>query len=31
VVRDGNLLTARGPDELPAFCARLVAALAARV
>jgi len=29
VVRDGNLVTARGPDDLPAFCALFVRALAA--
>jgi protease I len=27
VMADGNLLTARGPDDLPAFCRQLVAAL----
>jgi protease I len=27
VVRDGNLITARGTDELPAFCRAIVAAL----
>jgi protease I len=27
VVVDGNLITARGPDDLPAFCRRLVACL----
>ncbi|MDB5309259.1 MAG: yraA 1 [Gemmataceae bacterium] len=31
VLRDGNLITARGPDDLPAFCRRIVAALAVRV
>ena len=31
VVRDGNLITARGPDDLPAFCQLLVAALGLRV
>jgi protease I len=31
VVTDGNLLTGRGPDDLPAFCRRLVAFLSARV
>lgn len=31
VVRDGNLLTARTPDELPTFCRRLIATLTARV
>jgi protease I len=32
VVLDGNLLTCRGPDDLPAFCGRLVSLLlAARV
>lgn len=30
-VRDGNLLTARGPDDLPNFCLRLVAGLKAKV
>lgn len=30
-VRDGHLLTARGPDDLPSFCVRLVAGLKARV
>ena len=28
VVRDGNLITSRTPDDLPAFCAALVAAIA---
>ena len=27
VVRDGNLITARGPDDLPAFCRAFLAAL----
>jgi protease I len=30
-IRDGNLLTARGPDDLPSFCIRLVAGLKAKV
>jgi len=28
VVRDGNLITSRKPDDLPAFCRELIAALA---
>jgi len=28
VVRDGNLITARKPDDLPAFCREIIAALA---
>ena len=28
VVRDGNLITSRGPDDLPAFCRELISALA---
>jgi protease I len=28
VVRDGNLITSRQPDDLPAFCATILAALA---
>ena len=31
VVRDGNLITARSPDELPALCQMLVASLGMRV
>ena len=27
VVRDGNLITSRAPDELPAFCGEIIAAL----
>jgi protease I len=27
VVTDGNLITARKPDDLPAFCRELIAAL----
>ena len=30
VVRDGNLITVRSPDDLPAFCRRLLAAMPAR-
>ena len=30
-IRDGNLLTSRGPDDLPSFCVRLVAGLKAKV
>lgn len=30
-IRDGNLLTGRGADDLPAFCQQLVSFLAARV
>lgn len=29
VVRDGNLITSRQPDDLPAFCAAIIEALAA--
>jgi protease I len=29
VVRDGNLITSRKPDDLPAFCRTIIAALAA--
>jgi protease I len=28
VVRDGNLITSRKPDDLPAFCRELIDALA---
>jgi protease I len=31
VVRDGNLLTVRGPDDIPALCRRLVGSLAVRI
>ena len=31
VIRDGNLITTRGPDDLPAFCQLFVAALTIRV
>jgi protease I len=31
VIRDLNLLTARGPDELPAFCRRLISTATAKV
>ncbi|MDO9210105.1 MAG: DJ-1/PfpI family protein, partial [Deltaproteobacteria bacterium] len=27
VVRDGNLITSRTPDDLPAFCREIIAAL----
>jgi protease I len=27
VVRDGNLITSRTPDDLPAFCRAIIAAL----
>ncbi len=30
VVRDGNLVTSRTPDDLPAFCRELIAAIATR-
>jgi protease I len=30
VVRDGNLITSRKPDDLPAFCRELIEALAGR-
>lgn len=30
VIRDGNLLTGRGPDDLPAFCRSLVTMLTSR-
>jgi protease I len=28
VVRDGNLVTSRKPDDLPAFCREIISALA---
>jgi protease I len=31
VVTDGNLLSSRGPDDLPAFCRAIVAHFAAGV
>lgn len=31
VVRDANLITSRGPDELPTFCHHLIASLTAKV
>jgi protease I len=27
VVQDGNLISSRGPDDLPAFCRAIIAAL----
>ena len=30
VVRDGNLITSRTPDDLPAFCREIIAALGGR-
>jgi protease I len=27
VVREGNLITSRSPDDLPAFCREIIAAL----
>ncbi|HUV73066.1 MAG TPA: DJ-1/PfpI family protein, partial [Anaerolineae bacterium] len=30
VVRDGNLITSREPDDLPAFCREIIAALEAQ-
>ncbi|MHA1379400.1 MAG: DJ-1/PfpI family protein [Candidatus Helarchaeota archaeon] len=27
VVRDGNIITSRKPDDLPAFCKEIIAAL----
>ncbi|MCU0594488.1 MAG: DJ-1/PfpI family protein, partial [Desulfobacterota bacterium] len=30
VVRDGHLITSRTPDDLPAFCREIIAAMAGR-